>query len=163
MIKIKLYVTLFFLISSSFLSQANAQSLSDSDKIRVKQTVQNQLDAFARDDFEAAYSYASPSIKKIFQSYLDFEVMIKNSYQAVYRPKSIDFGVVQSVETGALLKVYLVDPEGAFVTAEYELKKPVSYTHLRAHETDSYVVCRLLLEKKCIRTNLINLIDLLLL
>src|SRR5664279_6352320 len=26
--------------------------------------------------------------------------------------------------------------------------EPVSYTHLRAHETDSYLVCRLLLEKK---------------
>ena len=26
--------------------------------------------------------------------------------------------------------------------------KAVSYTHLRAHETDSYLVCRLLLEKK---------------
>ncbi len=24
----------------------------------------------------------------------------------------------------------------------------LSYTHLRAHETDSYLVCRLLLEKK---------------
>src|SRR5665647_3865426 len=30
---------------------------------------------------------------------------------------------------------------GVFVEA-------VSYTHLRAHETDSYLVCRLLLEKK---------------
>src|SRR5665647_1529074 len=28
------------------------------------------------------------------------------------------------------------------------LAVPVSYTHLRAHETDSYLVCRLLLEKK---------------
>ena len=28
------------------------------------------------------------------------------------------------------------------------VKRPVSYTHLRAHETDSYLVCRLLLEKK---------------
>src|SRR5680860_1745796 len=27
-------------------------------------------------------------------------------------------------------------------------QQPVSYTHLRAHETDSYLVCRLLLEKK---------------
>ena len=26
--------------------------------------------------------------------------------------------------------------------------RTVSYTHLRAHETDSYLVCRLLLEKK---------------
>ena len=32
---------------------------------------------------------------------------------------------------------------------------PVSYTHLRAHETDSYLVCRLLLEKKKINTQLL--------
>ena len=30
----------------------------------------------------------------------------------------------------------------------YAVSKAVSYTHLRAHETDSYLVCRLLLEKK---------------
>ena len=29
-----------------------------------------------------------------------------------------------------------------------ETMETVSYTHLRAHETDSYLVCRLLLEKK---------------
>ena len=32
--------------------------------------------------------------------------------------------------------------------AMLETARPVSYTHLRAHETDSYLVCRLLLEKK---------------
>ena len=31
---------------------------------------------------------------------------------------------------------------------ESKINSPVSYTHLRAHETDSYLVCRLLLEKK---------------
>src|SRR5665647_3829096 len=31
---------------------------------------------------------------------------------------------------------------------EIVTSKAVSYTHLRAHETDSYLVCRLLLEKK---------------
>src|SRR5665647_2541798 len=31
---------------------------------------------------------------------------------------------------------------------EHDGAGPVSYTHLRAHETDSYLVCRLLLEKK---------------
>src|SRR5664279_6042453 len=33
---------------------------------------------------------------------------------------------------------------------------PVSYTHLRAHETDSYLVCRLLLEKKNKKNNKLN-------
>ena len=34
------------------------------------------------------------------------------------------------------------------VVEELTDTEPVSYTHLRAHETDSYLVCRLLLEKK---------------
>ena len=41
---------------------------------------------------------------------------------------------------------------GALKDKNYDLVrddvKAVSYTHLRAHETDSYLVCRLLLEKK---------------
>ena len=32
--------------------------------------------------------------------------------------------------------------------SSFENMDAVSYTHLRAHETDSYLVCRLLLEKK---------------
>src|SRR5680860_1018027 len=41
-------------------------------------------------------------------------------------------------------------PEYAILTAEPDaigVDYAVSYTHLRAHETDSYLVCRLLLEK----------------
>ena len=38
---------------------------------------------------------------------------------------------------------------GMFIIFESDdIFKSVSYTHLRAHETDSYLVCRLLLEKK---------------
>ncbi len=38
------------------------------------------------------------------------------------------------------------DPAGAI--AEAAAAQPVSYTHLRAHETPEHLVCRLLLEKK---------------
>src|SRR5680860_1161232 len=43
-----------------------------------------------------------------------------------------------------------MEPTGQFGDFETTLEtfKAVSYTHLRAHETDSYLVCRLLLEKK---------------
>ena len=40
---------------------------------------------------------------------------------------------------------------GIITTDHGQIKTPiftVSYTHLRAHETDQYLVCRLLLEKK---------------
>src|SRR5665647_2930590 len=38
--------------------------------------------------------------------------------------------------------------DGAADRDACEVRAAVSYTHLRAHETDSYLVCRLLLEKK---------------
>ena len=47
--------------------------------------------------------------------------------------------LVIKVPLGTVIK----DAESGLVIAD-----PVSYTHLRAHETDSYLVCRLLLEKK---------------
>src|SRR5665647_3878129 len=37
-------------------------------------------------------------------------------------------------------------PTGGF-SVPRTMARSVSYTHLRAHETDSYLVCRLLLEK----------------
>src|SRR5665647_3863677 len=40
--------------------------------------------------------------------------------------------------TGGLLDFFILNDDAP----------AVSYTHLRAHETDSYLVCRLLLEKK---------------
>src|SRR5680860_1733784 len=36
----------------------------------------------------------------------------------------------------------------SLITVSMVPSTAVSYTHLRAHETDSYLVCRLLLEKK---------------
>ena len=41
---------------------------------------------------------------------------------------------------------YVIDENNIFRYSDDG--EPVSYTHLRAHETDSYLVCRLLLEKK---------------
>ena len=46
---------------------------------------------------------------------------------------------------------FLEDNLLAWDIVAYELvsnNRSVSYTHLRAHETDQYLVCRLLLEKK---------------
>src|SRR5665647_3748039 len=40
-----------------------------------------------------------------------------------------------------------VDEEKVLFRKSDALPSAVSYTHLRAHETDSYLVCRLLLEK----------------
>src|SRR5665647_3874026 len=42
----------------------------------------------------------------------------------------------------------VINPDGSYQLKNQDRLQSVSYTHLRAHETDSYLVCRLLLEKK---------------
>ena len=60
---------------------------------------------------------------------------------------------------GALIGVntFTLDGDEAAISEAKDV--PVSYTHLRAHETDSYLVCRLLLEKKKKLISTGNIVD----
>src|SRR5665647_2603037 len=65
----------------------------------------------------------------------------ENSFEAMTLTDEIKYISIQANE--------IIIPSNSFLLATtMEYIKPVSYTHLRAHETDSYLVCRLLLEKK---------------
>ena len=67
--------------------------------------------------------------------------MLATEYAAQLKKKEAD--------VRALLGKYgPVAPIRGMETPYHYRNKAVSYTHLRAHETDSYLVCRLLLEKK---------------
>src|SRR5665647_673350 len=50
-------------------------------------------------------------------------------------------------DSGLATQVLWGQPAQEEVAAHESVHLAVSYTHLRAHETDSYLVCRLLLEK----------------
>src|SRR5674476_1515647 len=50
---------------------------------------------------------------------------------------------------GTILEEELLNrPKDERITTSWTVWRPVSYTHLRAHETGRNLVCRLLLEKK---------------
>ena len=88
-------------------------------------------------------------------SFNDFSVPIKphkSTYkkQIARRQKRFNFAkihIAHSYEACSVIEKYSkVCFLSYFSSRKYFLA--VSYTHLRAHETDSYLVCRLLLEKK---------------
>ena len=56
-------------------------------------------------------------------------------------PANIDRSKVKALFNNGVLEVTLP-------LAEESKPKPVSYTHLRAHETPEHLVCRFLLEQK---------------
>src|SRR5665647_2454766 len=67
-----------------------------------------------------------------------------------------DIGLIEEVFEEAKIRNNLhVAEDGEEAILFLHGEGTVSYTHLRAHETDSYLVCRLLLEKKKHNTNII--------
>src|SRR5664279_2575234 len=63
----------------------------------------------------------------------------ENSFDLVVLPHALEF----TDEPHQLLReVYrVIRPEGQLLITGFNPFSPVSYTHLRAHETDSYLVC----------------------
>ena len=87
--------------------------------------------------------------KQLFATALGMGVM--------YMVSSIDYHFFLRLGPVAYLISMFLSGAVLFVGQEINGSKrwlnPVSYTHLRAHETDSYLVCRLLLEKKKNKTH----------
>jgi hypothetical protein len=61
----------------------------------VQGVISSQLEAFARDDAQAAYAFAAPAIREQFDDAASFLAMVKSAYPAVYRHRSAEFGVEQ--------------------------------------------------------------------
>lgn len=53
--------------------------------------IQSQLDAFQDDDFAKAFTYASPTIKRLFGNPSNFERMVKTGFPMVWRPSEVQF------------------------------------------------------------------------
>ena len=122
MLKTKIF-SYFQILILSIVIQNGAYAITASDEDEIISVVSAQLQAFQDDDFEKAYSYASPTIKTIFPDYKKFRDMVVGQYQAVYRPKSINIGSVSTEGGVPFLEVYLVDPDGIFVTAIYSMQQ----------------------------------------
>lgn len=114
---------LLLLFALVFIVIGNSFAITTDEENEIKSIVNQQLEAFQNDDFEKAYSFASPTIKKMFSSPEVFRKMVIGGYQAVYRPQSIKMGSVEIIKGVTTLKVYLVDPNGEFVTANYLMEK----------------------------------------
>ena len=116
-------LNLLLLFALVFIFIGNSFAITIDEENEIKSIVNQQLEAFQNDDFEKAYSFASPTIKKMFSSPEVFRKMVIGGYQAVYRPQSIKIGSVEIIKGVATLKVYLVDPNGEFVTANYLMEQ----------------------------------------
>ena len=114
---------------SAALGAARAEgeaALPDTAVVEIHDVIAAQLEAFKRDDAQAAFSLASPEIQEQFGSAENFINLVREQYAPVYRSKSAEFqppvqmegaeGIVQPVVvTGSdnvpVLAVYMVQQQ----------------------------------------------------
>jgi hypothetical protein len=100
-----------------------AAALDDADRLAVQGIIEQQLQAFLRDDGATAYSFAAPAIQQMYPTVEGFMAMVRQGYQPVYRPRSYSFAEIAE-DSGALRQsVEIVDGDGVFWVAVYTVRK----------------------------------------
>ena len=104
-------------------SPAAGAAVPAADARAVQLVVRAQLDAFAADDAQRAFSYAAPSIREMFGTPDQFMLMVRTSYPVVYRPGSVTF--LKPKPEGALVAqpVHMTDGRGGSWLAIYGLQR----------------------------------------
>ncbi|MBD3665904.1 DUF4864 domain-containing protein [Sulfitobacter sp. TSTF-M16] len=95
------------LVVSIFLTVSAAAQQDD-----IQGTIQNQFDAFEVDDFETAFTFATPSLQRLFQSPQNFQRMVTQGYPMVWRFSEVTFLDLRQENGLTVQTVRVVDAEG---------------------------------------------------
>jgi Domain of unknown function (DUF4864) len=110
-------------LSMAFASGLGAAAeLPEAQAKAVRAVVEAQLDAFAADDAERAFSYASPSIHQMFGNAPTFMAMVQGQYGMLVKPESVLFLLPASVRGNVVQEVLLRDSGGRLWRATYRLE-----------------------------------------
>jgi hypothetical protein len=85
--------------------------------------IQQQLEAFQRDDAAGAFAFASPDIQVQFGTAETFMQMVKTGYAPVYRPRAVMFADLTRVEGMPAQTVMLMSAAEELVQAVYLMQQ----------------------------------------
>jgi hypothetical protein len=115
---------LFAFLFVTTLSGPAAAEASGDDLSAIQEAIAGQIAAFRAGDSGRAYSFAAPTIKRIFPSPGVFMQMVEKGYEPVFRPRSFAFIEQQVIGADDAMQVVdVVGPDGAPWTAVYSLRR----------------------------------------
>lgn len=101
-----------------------AQSaVSAEDEEAIRGVITQQIEAFKRDDGDAAYAFASPHIQEKFGDPGRFLDMVRRAYPAVHQPRSVDFTELLVGDGTTVQQVELIGPDGEPKLALYSMQR----------------------------------------
>ena len=96
---------------------------ADDDSAAFQAVISAQLDAFRRDDWPAAFGYASPGIRDQFGDPEQFRHMVMGGYLPVARPRVFEYEPATVVDGRPTQPVFVVGPDGIPHRALYFMER----------------------------------------
>lgn len=87
----------------------------------IQSTIQSQIDAFLKDDFATAFSFASPNIKMFFGTPENFGQMVRQGYPMVHRPSDVRMLDLRDVGGRLWQRVMVTDQQGRTHMLDYQM------------------------------------------
>ncbi len=119
-------VLLLLGLTGSAWAQSNgvpSSAINADDQAAIRGVISRQIEAFERDDGDAAYAFASRHIQHQFGDPGRFLDMVRRSYPAVHRPRSVDFAELLVGDGTIVQQVELVGPDGKAELALYSMQR----------------------------------------
>ncbi|WP_209835315.1 DUF4864 domain-containing protein [Ruegeria sp. HKCCE3926] len=88
---------------------------------KIEANISAQIQAFKADDFATAFTFASPSIQRLFQNPDNFGQMVRNGYPMVWRPADIRFLELREIAGALWQKVMITDANGRVHILDYQM------------------------------------------
>jgi ketosteroid isomerase-like protein len=106
---------LMLLLASAF--GATAQS------IEIEGTINSQFEAFRADDFDTAFTYATPQLQQLFQSPQNFRRMVTDGYPMVWHPAEVRYLELRERGDAMWQKVQITDAKGVTHILDYMMEQ----------------------------------------
>jgi uncharacterized protein DUF4864 len=89
----------------------------------IEAVISGQINAFLVDDFDAAFTFAGPGIRRFFGTSERFGKMVREGYPMVWRAARVEFLNLDTIKGQPVQRVLLEDAQGAYFVAEYTMIK----------------------------------------
>ncbi|WP_138933653.1 DUF4864 domain-containing protein [Roseovarius arcticus] len=89
----------------------------------IRAVIEAQIEAFEADDFETAFTFASPTIQGMFGTAQNFGAMVKGGYPMVWRPENLRFLALEERDGLLFQDVMVRDEAGALHILEYQMQQ----------------------------------------
>lgn len=102
---------------------ARGTEVAAAERAAIEAAIRGQIAAFARDDAEGAYAFASETVRAQFASPTIFLRMVAVAYAPIHRAQAIAFRAPEEAEGRLRQPAVVTGPDGRRHLALYELER----------------------------------------